>query len=82
MKTRYTPELSREVIVRYSRHNHCYNCYFFAFVQVVNYSDNRKSLKLADFGLATEVQSPLFLVCGTPTYVAPEILDESGYVVL
>lgn len=50
------------------------------FVQVVNYSDNRKSLKLADFGLATEVKSPMFLVCGTPTYVAPEILDESGYV--
>ncbi|XP_078371509.1 serine/threonine-protein kinase DCLK1-like isoform X4 [Oculina patagonica] len=46
---------------------------------VVNYSDNRKSLKLADFGLATEVKSPMFLVCGTPTYVAPEILDESGY---
>jgi len=22
----------------------------------------------------------MFLVCGTPTYVAPEILDESGYV--
>lgn len=46
---------------------------------VVNYSDNRKSLKLADFGLATEVKSPMFLVCGTPTYVAPEILDETGY---
>ena len=53
---------------------------FFVFAQVVNYSDNRKSLKLADFGLATEVKSPMFLVCGTPTYVAPEILDESGYV--
>lgn len=49
-----------------------------ASVQVVNYSDNRKSLKLADFGLATEVKSPMFLVCGTPTYVAPEILDETG----
>ncbi|XP_022801295.1 serine/threonine-protein kinase DCLK1-like isoform X2 [Stylophora pistillata] len=46
---------------------------------VVNYSDNRKSLKIADFGLATEVKSPMFLVCGTPTYVAPEILDETGY---
>lgn len=51
-----------------------------ASVQVVNYSDNRKSLKLADFGLATEVKSPMFLVCGTPTYVAPEILDETGWV--
>ncbi|CRK90797.1 CLUMA_CG004487, isoform A [Clunio marinus] len=36
-------------------------------------------LKLADFGLACEVTEPLFAVCGTPTYVAPEILMESGY---
>merc|ERR1712004_322728 len=32
-----------------------------------------KSLKLADFGLAVAVREPLFTVCGTPTYVAPEI---------
>lgn len=36
-------------------------------------------LKLADFGLAIEVKSPIFTVCGTPTYVAPEILEETGY---
>ncbi|KAL3276351.1 hypothetical protein HHI36_011734 [Cryptolaemus montrouzieri] len=36
-------------------------------------------LKLADFGLACEVVKPLYTVCGTPTYVAPEILAESGY---
>lgn len=36
-------------------------------------------LKLADFGLACEVTEPLHAVCGTPTYVAPEILLESGY---
>merc|ERR1719340_491544 len=38
-----------------------------------------KSLKLADFGLAVAVREPLFTVCGTPTYVAPEILAETGY---
>jgi len=38
-----------------------------------------KSLKLADFGLAVLVREPLFTVCGTPTYVAPEILAETGY---
>ncbi|XP_033625176.1 serine/threonine-protein kinase DCLK1-like isoform X2 [Asterias rubens] len=37
------------------------------------------TLKLADFGLAMEVKSPIFTVCGTPTYVAPEILAETGY---
>ncbi|XP_066921483.1 serine/threonine-protein kinase DCLK1-like isoform X2 [Clytia hemisphaerica] len=37
------------------------------------------SLKIADFGLAMKVTSPIFTICGTPTYVAPEILSEEGY---
>ena len=41
--------------------------------------DARKSLKLGDFGLAQLVSEPLYTVCGTPTYVAPEILAETGY---
>lgn len=36
------------------------------------------TLKLADFGLAMEVKEPIYTVCGTPTYVAPEILGETG----
>ncbi|XP_061903287.1 serine/threonine-protein kinase DCLK1 [Entelurus aequoreus] len=36
-------------------------------------------LKLADFGLAMVVTEPVFTICGTPTYVAPEILWETGY---
>ncbi|XP_041665403.1 serine/threonine-protein kinase DCLK3 [Cheilinus undulatus] len=36
-------------------------------------------LKLGDFGLAMVVTEPVFTICGTPTYVAPEILCESGY---
>lgn len=38
-----------------------------------------RNLKVADFGLAQKVTGPLFAVCGTPTYVAPEILTENGY---
>lgn len=38
-----------------------------------------KTLKVGDFGLAQKVIEPLFTVCGTPTYVAPEILTEVGY---
>ncbi|XP_023288256.1 serine/threonine-protein kinase par-1 isoform X2 [Orussus abietinus] len=38
-----------------------------------------RCLKLGDFGLAQVVKEPLYTVCGTPTYVAPEILAETGY---
>jgi doublecortin-like kinase 3 len=41
--------------------------------------DDKISIKLADFGLAMQVKEPIFTVCGTPTYVAPEILSEIGY---
>uniref|UniRef100_A0AAY5KFU6 Doublecortin-like kinase 3 n=1 Tax=Esox lucius TaxID=8010 RepID=A0AAY5KFU6_ESOLU len=41
--------------------------------------DSVTRLKLGDFGLAMVVTEPIFTVCGTPTYVAPEILSETGY---
>ncbi|XP_012735032.2 serine/threonine-protein kinase DCLK1 isoform X5 [Fundulus heteroclitus] len=46
---------------------------------VYEHHDGSKSLKLGDFGLATIVNGPLYAVCGTPTYVAPEIVAETGY---
>ncbi|XP_013858751.1 serine/threonine-protein kinase DCLK1a isoform X2 [Austrofundulus limnaeus] len=46
---------------------------------VYEHADGTKSLKLGDFGLATVVDGPLYTVCGTPTYVAPEIIAETGY---
>ncbi|KAJ7991658.1 hypothetical protein DPEC_G00286170 [Dallia pectoralis] len=42
-------------------------------------TDGVTRLKLGDFGLAMVVTEPVFTVCGTPTYVAPEILSETGY---
>ncbi|CAB3402489.1 unnamed protein product [Caenorhabditis bovis] len=39
-------------------------------------------IKLADFGLATEMPEDfqqLTAICGTPTYVAPEVLNQTGY---
>lgn len=43
--------------------------------------DGSHSIKLADFGLAVEVDEsqPLYSVCGTAFYVSPEMLNESGY---
>ncbi|XP_062261962.1 serine/threonine-protein kinase DCLK1a isoform X1 [Platichthys flesus] len=46
---------------------------------VYEHADGSKSLKLGDFGLATVLDGPLYTVCGTPTYVAPEIIAETGY---
>ncbi|KAK6317604.1 hypothetical protein J4Q44_G00130040 [Coregonus suidteri] len=48
-------------------------------VKVYEHADGSKSLKLGDFGLATVVDGPLYTVCGTPTYVAPEIIAGTGY---
>ncbi|KAF0030030.1 hypothetical protein F2P81_016761 [Scophthalmus maximus] len=45
---------------------------------VFEHHDGSKSLKLGDFGLATVVNGPLYTMCGTPTYVAPEIVAETG----
>jgi serine/threonine protein kinase len=36
-------------------------------------------LKVGDFGLAQKVVEPLFTRCGSPPYVAPEILTGVGY---
>ena len=63
-----------------------YNTSFFRDLKPENLLVLRSSkgitLKLGDFGLAMEVTEPIFSVCGTPTYVAPEILAEKGKVAL
>ncbi|CAF3610220.1 unnamed protein product [Rotaria sordida] len=46
---------------------------------VMQRKDGRITIKLTDFGLAMHVTGPIKTVCGTPTYVAPEILAEIGY---
>ncbi|KAK7097134.1 hypothetical protein V1264_004153 [Littorina saxatilis] len=46
---------------------------------ICDHGDGSTSLKLGDFGLATELDEALYTVCGTPTYVAPEVIAEVGY---
>ena len=41
---------------------------------------NNSDLKIADFGLATVFKGEkLTLRCGSPGYVAPEVLQDKGY---
>ncbi|VDK69984.1 unnamed protein product [Dibothriocephalus latus] len=49
------------------------------YLQVTKSASGEYHLKLADFGLATEVTRPLRTTCGTPTYIAPEMLLGIGY---
>lgn len=35
-------------------------------------------VKLTDFGLACSAKKPLYRICGTPSYIAPEILKRTG----
>ena len=43
--------------------------------------DNDFNLKIADFGLASSIVKGelLYLRCGSPGYVAPELLEDKGY---
>ena len=43
--------------------------------------ENDYNLKIADFGLASFIApgENLFLRCGSPGYVAPELLEDKGY---
>ena len=53
--------------------------YFYITHQITQNFDDSFTLKLADFGLAIVVTEPLFQICGTPTYLAPEVLADTGY---
>ena len=40
--------------------------------------DSRGFLKVVDFGFAKEVHDRTFTLCGTPEYLAPELVQGSG----
>lgn len=41
--------------------------------------DHRGNAKLTDFGFAKRVEDVTFTMCGTPEYLAPEIIANKGY---
>jgi serine/threonine protein kinase len=42
--------------------------------KIHKHPDGGKTLKLGDFGLAVEIKDQINQICGSPIYVAPEIL--------
>ena len=42
-------------------------------------SHRRRYLKLTDFGLAKEIVSKTYTLCGTPEYMAPEVIKMTGH---
>eukprot|EP00040_Diaphanoeca_grandis_P004343 m.28250 g.28250 ORF g.28250 m.28250 type:complete len:368 (-) comp15888_c1_seq1:111-1214(-) len=41
--------------------------------------DAKGNLKLTDFGFAKRIKGVTYTLCGTPEYLAPEILENKGY---
>ena len=49
---------------------------------ILNSKTDDTDIRIADFGLATRITDPkekLYLRCGSPGYVAPELLRDKGY---
>lgn len=43
------------------------------------YADQHGHIKLADFGFSKIILDRTFTLCGTPEYLAPEIIQGNGY---
>ena len=41
--------------------------------------DNKGNIKITDFGFAKHVPDQTWTLCGTPDYLAPEIIQSKGY---
>ena len=48
--------------------------YLLFYFKIHKHADGGKTLKLGDFGLAIEIKEPINQICGSPIYIAPEIL--------
>lgn len=76
-------DLCRKILesVRYCHENSVAHCDVKPKNLLLAYDDDDVEIKLADFGFATRVYEPRSLTrrCGTPFFVAPEVLMRSPY---
>ena len=46
---------------------------------MVRFTDEHGYLKVTDFGFAKKVEDRTWTLCGTPEYLAPEIIQSKGH---